>query len=237
MRCDERGAVTTVRRAGLIASIAVACSSIAIVAHAAGSAGSPQPPALRLPADVAYELVVGADRAVVFSHQTHFALAGNRCTACHPQTFRILTPTKHIAHREMDAGGSCGTCHDGRKAFGVRDSTACTSCHTGRRTVVEAATPGSPAGTRVASKGPAPITYSRSKASPGPVTFRHAAHVEHSLACASCHPRPFAMKVAETRTAPLHDASACGMCHDGAQAFAVEDAASCARCHAQGSAP
>jgi len=237
MRCGERGAVITGRLAGLIASIVAACSSVAIVAFAAGSPGGPPPPALRLPADVAYELVVGADRAVVFSHETHFALAGNRCTACHPQTFRILAPTRQIAHREMDAGASCGTCHDGRQAFGVRDSTACTSCHTGRRTVVGTARPGSPAVTRVASKGPAPITYARSQASPGPVTFRHAAHVENKLACASCHPRPFAMKVAESRATPLHDASACGMCHDGAKAFAIESAESCGRCHAQGSAP
>jgi hypothetical protein len=45
------------------------------------------------------------------------------------------------------------------------------------------------------------------------------------------------MKVAEARAAPLHDISACGMCHDGAKAFAIEDAESCARCHVQGSAP
>ena len=90
----------------------------------------------------------------------------------------------------------------------------------------------------VAGRGPAPITYSRSKASPGAVVFRHATHIDKQLACASCHPKPFAMKVAAARATPLHDAAACGMCHDGAKAFAVEDAESCARCHAgPGGAP
>jgi c(7)-type cytochrome triheme protein len=80
-------------------------------------------------------------------------------------------------------------------------------------------------------KGPPPITYAHSKASPGPVTFRHVTHLDAKLACAGCHPRPFAMKVAEGRTTPLHDAAACGMCHDGSKAFGVEDPESCARCH------
>ena len=237
MRCEERAATTTTRMAGLMLSIAVACGSTAGPASAAGAPSGPPSVPLKLPANVAYELVVGPDRAVVFSHENHVALAGNRCTACHPQTFRILVPTKHIAHSEMDAGGSCGTCHDGRQAFGVRDSTACTSCHTGRRTVAASGAAGGATGARPASRGPAPIRYARSQASPGSVTFRHAAHLEHKLACAGCHPRPFAMKVVESGATPLHDAAACGMCHDGTRAFAVEDAGSCARCHAAGGAP
>jgi c(7)-type cytochrome triheme protein len=234
MRSHDHGARLPALPA-LVLFVAAACGSGAGAAPAAGPPAAPPPPPLRLPPNVSYELVVGPDRAVVFSHETHVPLAGNKCTACHPQTFRILSPTKQIAHAAMDAGGSCGSCHDGRQAFGVRDSTACASCHTGRRTIAPAAG-ASPSGS-VASRGPAPITYAHSKASPGPVTFRHAAHVEKKLACASCHPRLFAMKVAEARTVPLHDASACGACHDGAKAFAIEDAASCARCHATGGAP
>jgi c(7)-type cytochrome triheme protein len=233
MRCDERGAAITARWAWWIVSIAAACSSAATVAVASGSPPAARTIPLRLPADVSYELVVGADRAVVFSHETHVPLAGNRCTACHPQTFRILSPTKHLAHREMDAGASCGSCHDGRQAFGVRDSTACASCHTGRRVVAVTAGAGSPAGTKVAGRGPAPITYAGSQASPGPVTFRHATHLEKKLSCASCHPSPFAMKAAQVHATPMHEAGACGACHDGSKAFAVEDAASCARCHAE----
>jgi c(7)-type cytochrome triheme protein len=132
----------------------------------------------------------------------------------------------------MDAGRSCGTCHDGRQAFGVRDSTACSSCHSGRRAAAAGSTGKGAAGTHGGTKGPAPFTYASSKASPGPVTFRHVTHLDAKLACASCHPRPFAMQVAGARTTPLHDSSACGMCHDGSKAFAVEDPESCARCHA-----
>ena len=81
----------------------------------------------------------GADSAVVFSHETHFALAGNRCTGCHPQPYRMLTPVHRVSHREMNAGGSCGTCHDGKHAFGVRDGESCGLCHSGRPTTQLAA--------------------------------------------------------------------------------------------------
>lgn len=230
MRCDDRGARVATRPNRPVVFLAVAWVSV-VWANPAPVAAAAPPPELRLPPDVTYQLIVGPDSAVVFSHQTHFALAGNRCTACHPQTFRILSPTKHIAHREMEAGRSCGSCHDGRQAFGVRDSAACSSCHSGRSPVAAAAGKGgAPAGG--ASRGPGPITYSKSDASPGPVTFRHAAHGEKKLACASCHPRPFAMKAAGRSGAALHEVAACGACHDGAKAFGVEDAEACGRCHA-----
>ena len=229
MRCDDRVISKSAWLPAMVVFIAFAGSSGAAPAAPGAAPTAPQP-ALKLPPNVSYELVVGPDRAVVFSHETHVALAGNRCTACHPQTFRILAPTTHIAHGEMDAGRSCGACHDGRQAFGVRDSSACSSCHTGRRAVSRSP---SAQETGVASRGPKPIVYSRSKASPGPVTFRHATHVE-GLACAACHPRPFAMRVAEARATPLHES--CGGCHDGSKAFAIEDAESCARCHAAGGA-
>jgi c(7)-type cytochrome triheme protein len=231
MRCDDLGSALRAQVVFLVAALVSGAGPAHAAAGPAATATSP----LRLPATVSYELAVGPDRAVVFSHETHVPLAGNRCTTCHPRTFRILAPTTHIEHREMEAGRSCGSCHDGHQAFDVRDSTACSSCHTGRRAVSAASS--APGGTRVASRGPRPIVYSRSKASPGAVTFRHATHVA-SLACGACHPRPFAMKVAQTRATLLHDAAACGGCHDGARSFAVEDPESCARCHAApGGAP
>mgnify|MGYP001617876451 CR=1 FL=1 len=69
------------------------------------------PPALRLPADIVYSRTVGPDSAVSFSHDTHVALAGNRCLGCHPAPFRMLTPSRRTTHAEMKAGGSCGSCN------------------------------------------------------------------------------------------------------------------------------
>jgi c(7)-type cytochrome triheme protein len=192
---------------------------------------------LKLPADIVYERVVGADSAVTFSHGTHVAFAGEKCTGCHPRPFRMLTPERRANHRAMNAGQSCGSCHDGRQAFAVSDAKSCGSCHAGKTAVRTAAAeaagkPATPPGRKL----PKPVAYARGEASPGRVTFRHETHVAKS-ACAACHPKPFAMKAAGTRPGGgMHEAASCGACHDGAKSFGVEDADACARCHvAEGS--
>jgi c(7)-type cytochrome triheme protein len=204
---------------------------LAATCHAeAVRAGIPATPALRLPADAVYDSSVGADSAVVFRHGTHVALASNGCTACHPRLFRILVPTGRIAHAEMDAGRSCGACHDGRRAFGVRAKESCPLCHVGRANAARAGARGEHT---PAFRGPEPIHFPASNVSPGRVTFDHASHVKGK--CAQCHPRLFAMK-ASTSAPPdgMHEVNACGACHDGKRAFAVEDEKSCARCHREG---
>ena len=197
------------------------------------------PPPLALPADAVYDSTVGADRAVVFRHDRHVSLTGNRCTACHPGRFRILAPTRGISHRAMDAGALCGSCHDGAQAFGVRDRESCEVCHVGRPVTAPAGVPRGPGVLPDRPKGPRPIAYPRGDGSPGTVTFRHATHLAGTTGCAACHPRPFAMKSTGARPAGgMHDAGACGHCHDGGKAFAATDADACARCHvAAGGAP
>jgi c(7)-type cytochrome triheme protein len=65
---------------------------------------------------------------VAFSHETHVALADNRCTGCHPAPFKMLRPDrKVVAHDEATAARSCGACHDGKTATGVQDD--CGHCH------------------------------------------------------------------------------------------------------------
>jgi len=209
---------------------------------AAAPSGATPPIELKLPADVVYGRTVGADSAVTFRHGTHVAFAGNRCTGCHPRPFRILTPTLRITHREMNAGGSCGACHNGQQAFGVRDRQSCIACHSGMPAArlaakdsvlgraAEASSPGLPG----------PIGYPRGDASPGQVTFKHPTHLGDKSACATCHPKPFAMKrpAGHRLAGAMHEPSACGMCHDGAKAFGVEDPETCARCHVEpGAAP
>jgi len=194
---------------------------------------SPAPPALKLPADAVFDRTVGPERAVTFRHATHFAAAGNRCTSCHPQQFRLLAPTRVITHREMNSGASCGSCHDGRKAFGVRDTASCALCHAGRPEARMAGAATSGAAGVAPARGPGPIAYVRGESSPGKVTFRHATHLGAKAECASCHPKPFAMKSAGARPGGgMHESGACGACHDGKRAFGVEDDKSCARCHA-----
>ncbi|HEY6193809.1 MAG TPA: c(7)-type cytochrome triheme domain-containing protein [Candidatus Eisenbacteria bacterium] len=208
---------------------------LAATCFATGSrAGVPDTAALRLPPDAIYERTVGPDSAVVFRHATHVALASQRCTACHPRLFRILTPTLRISHAEMNAGRSCGGCHDGQHAFGVSAKETCPRCHLGRPSAATADAGARASGTRtLAFRGPKPIRFQPSDVSPGPVTFAHATHVKGE--CAQCHPRLFPMKSSAANLREgMHEAGACGACHDGKQAFGVEDERACARCHREG---
>jgi c(7)-type cytochrome triheme protein len=226
----------------LAALLSLTCATPAI----AGSPTTPSPQPfsveLKLPPDIVYSRTVSRDSAVVFSHETHVALAGNRCTGCHPQPFRMLTPTHRATHRQMNAGASCGVCHDGRRAFGVRDAASCASCHSGIATapagtnqagLAAAAKGGAAASVPAARRLPKPFGYPRGESSPGTVTFRHETHARGKRTCSTCHPTPFAM--AAVRSSPgigAHERGACGACHDGTRVFGGDDAAACARCHA-----
>ena len=188
---------------------------------------------LRLPAAIVYERVVGADSAVTFRHESHVELAEPRCLGCHPEPFRMLQPARRILHADMESGGSCGRCHDGRSAFGVKDSSACQTCHAGSAKPAlavpggEKGAPGAPAGRRL----PGPVSFTRGAASPGPVRFGHETHLQGG-GCTSCHPKPYAMKsTGGTPGGAMHDSASCGGCHDGRRAFGVDDAEACVRCH------
>ena len=144
-------------------------------------------PALRLPADIVYARTVGPDSAVTFSHDTHVALAGNRCLGCHPAPFHMLSPSRRTSHAEMKSGGSCGICHDSKHAFGVTDRSACQTCHAGRRDRNLAVADGAVGGERFVSrrKLPRDLTFVRGGSSPGLVPFRHGSHVKIAATCAT----------------------------------------------------
>lgn len=91
----------------------------------AGHAAAEQ---LRLPPDLTYSKAEGSPGKVVFSHQLHTAVA-DKCTACHIQLFRMLRPTRQVTHADMEAGKSCGACHNGQMAFGPTDAAGCPRCH------------------------------------------------------------------------------------------------------------
>jgi c(7)-type cytochrome triheme protein len=82
------------------------------------------------------------------------------------------------------------------------------------------------------------VAFARGESSPGPVRFRHETHMREGTACQACHPKPYRMKATGGRPGgAMHEPASCGACHDGRKAFGVEDAESCALCHAQGAQP
>ncbi len=113
-------------RPSLRIALSVGCGLIMVgVAAAAGGVE------LRLPADIAYGNGNASPGTVIFSHQTHVALA-EKCTACHNVPFRMLKPTHAASHADMEAGRSCGTCHNDAMAFGLKDPGGCARCHGGK---------------------------------------------------------------------------------------------------------
>jgi c(7)-type cytochrome triheme protein len=81
---------------------------------------------------------------------------------------------------------------------------------------------------------PAEIRLARSADSPGQVTFDHATHVDSAKPnCLTCHSQEFNILKASARRPIRHDNfdqhRQCGKCHDGKNAFKVED--DCTNCH------
>lgn len=66
--------------------------------------------------------------SVVFSHEFHVAGLGNACQACHPKLYTTSKQHKAVTMKAMQAGASCGACHNGTKAFSVKGN--CAKCHT-----------------------------------------------------------------------------------------------------------
>lgn len=65
---------------------------------------------------------------VVFSHEAHVASGGVACTECHDRLFLTQEAHKTVSMKEMQNGKSCGACHDGKRAFAVKEN--CKNCHT-----------------------------------------------------------------------------------------------------------
>ena len=94
----------------------------------------PSPPAreasdLRLPPDRTYNPGPGGPPAVIFRHTTHVAFTEQNCLVCHPGVFKLVHPTGKTSHEAMDAGKSCGTCHNGKDATATTDAESCGTCH------------------------------------------------------------------------------------------------------------
>ncbi|MFQ6673057.1 MAG: cytochrome c3 family protein [Candidatus Tectimicrobiota bacterium] len=66
---------------------------------------------------------------VPFSGTVH-AEKGLKCTDCHTKVFKMkrgATPKEDLSMKAMKEGKSCGSCHNGEKAFSVAGD--CAKCH------------------------------------------------------------------------------------------------------------
>jgi len=74
--------------------------------------------------------VVKDEGKVTFSHAKH--LEKLKCDDCHKAGIFKMKPgggADNITMAEMETGKNCGACHDGTKAFSVKDKEKCGNCH------------------------------------------------------------------------------------------------------------
>ena len=81
------------------------------------------------PGDIKFvRQAAGMDDVVpaVFPHWIH--RMAYTCYACHDGLFKMRAGETLVTMDQIQAGQSCGTCHDGKTAF-VSNLTTCNRCH------------------------------------------------------------------------------------------------------------
>ena len=68
---------------------------------------------------------------VGFSHANHDATEKLGCGACHRSRGRQVSAPLPLNHHAPVGASSCATCHNGQRAFGGDDFSACKRCHKG----------------------------------------------------------------------------------------------------------
>jgi c(7)-type cytochrome triheme protein len=142
---------------------------------------------------------------VPFSHNIHTSLF--KCGDCHTKLFGTFRSKTKVSMKEMEAGKSCGACHNDKgtkKAFAL---TACTKCHPVKE-----------------------ITFIEKDA--GNVLFSHKNHTG-LYACGECHTKLFGTTRSKTKVSmkAMEAGKSCGACHDGKTAFSVATDKDCDKCH------
>lgn len=76
------------------------------------------------------DIVMKAGKAgdVTFSHEVHVSALGASCTTCHTKIYTTVEKHQKVTMAQMKKGKSCGTCHNGKKAFAISTKT-CKNCH------------------------------------------------------------------------------------------------------------
>ena len=83
--------------------------------------------ALAVPSGKTVEYAGGPGGKVIFEGKAH-ADKGLKCSDCHPKIFP-MKKGEGLKMADMDAGKSCGTCHNGEKAFKTSNQADCGKCH------------------------------------------------------------------------------------------------------------
>lgn len=65
---------------------------------------------------------------VVFDGKTH-ADKGLKCIDCHTKIFPMKKGVTRITMADLNAGKSCGACHNGDRSFKAGDPANCARCH------------------------------------------------------------------------------------------------------------
>jgi c(7)-type cytochrome triheme protein len=85
--------------------------------------------AFAVPAGKTVEFAGGNAGKVVFDGKIH-ADKGAKCADCHQSgLFKMKKGGDVMTMKDMDAGKFCGGCHNGTKAFSVKDAPNCGKCH------------------------------------------------------------------------------------------------------------
>jgi c(7)-type cytochrome triheme protein len=85
----------------------------------------------RLPENFTFPQGQASPGKVTFRHLSHVNQEKPVCTACHPALFKILEKgvpvgsAATIRHSDMQRGQQCGSCHNGKAAFGLFNCPAC----------------------------------------------------------------------------------------------------------------
>ncbi len=82
--------------------------------------------AFAVPAGKTVEFKDGAMGKVMFDGKVH-ADKGLKCNDCHTKLFPMKKTELKMA--TMNEGKECGACHNGEKAFSVKDAKDCAKCH------------------------------------------------------------------------------------------------------------
>jgi c(7)-type cytochrome triheme protein len=144
---------------------------------------------------------------VEFSHYTHLEMEsiGKNCPTCHNSIFHVVAKKNPVfTMADMEKGKACGFCHNGEKAFSVKEN--CVTCHTAARDI------------EIQTKNV------------GTVGFSHEVHLD-MFGCNECHPDIFKAQNNSNHTTmkAMEQGSSCGACHDGSTAFSVKE--DCVTCH------
>jgi len=79
------------------------------------------------PAD--FEFAGGGGGKVIYSHEKHTA-KNPKCTDCHTKIFKMAKGQRSAPKMaDMNNGQACGTCHNGKAAFSVKEQANCEKCH------------------------------------------------------------------------------------------------------------